>query len=194
MPHLADQAPGAFAVHGVHQYAVASFPIANSGTDLHDFAGEIQSHDARHWHLDARHAPAGEDVMIVERGRSHLDDHIVGSGPRVGKVRVDGNAARTAVLMDDCCFHGILCWLVSAYLAAGSAGALISSPIRFEPGSSSRPEFDMLPAQSGERGCASACQPLLAFRLARSINALRSTLPGPASGSSGRKVTERGCW
>ena len=56
-------------------------------------------------HLDAGHAPAREDVVVVERGGAHLEDDVVGPRARIGEVRLDPDGAGTAVLVDDRCSH-----------------------------------------------------------------------------------------
>ena len=64
---LADQAAGPDPVDRVNEHALADFPLFDIGANLNDLAGKIQTHDARHRHLDARHSVAGKDIMIVQR-------------------------------------------------------------------------------------------------------------------------------
>src|SRR3989304_533471 len=82
VPHLAHAAAGPAPVHGIDHDPVAGLPLRHGAAGLDDVAGEVDAHDAGHGHLDARHAAAREDVVVVERGGAHLDDHIL--GPRGG--------------------------------------------------------------------------------------------------------------
>ena len=65
MDRLAHQA--AFdAVDGVDHDTVAFLPAGHARPDLGDLAGYVEAHDGGHRHLDAGHAAAGEDVVVVE--------------------------------------------------------------------------------------------------------------------------------
>ena len=72
-----------------------------------DLAGEVDAHDAGHRHLDAGHAAPREDVVVVERRRLHRDDDFARGRLWIGKSGLVADRARTAVLVDDCCFHGV---------------------------------------------------------------------------------------
>ena len=89
VPHLPDQAARPLAIHRIDEYPVAYSPIVHSLADFHDLASEIQTHDARHGDLDAGHAAAGEDVVVVESGCPHRHHDFVGSGGGIGEIGID---------------------------------------------------------------------------------------------------------
>src|SRR5215470_4124759 len=101
VPHLAEQAARPHAIDGVDHHAIAGLPPRHRAARLHDVAGEVHAHDARHGHLDPRHAPPREDVVVVQRGGAHLEDHVLGPRLRIGEVAHDLDRPGAAVLVDN---------------------------------------------------------------------------------------------
>ena len=58
----------------------AGYPRDCTYDRLEDFAGNIEPYDHRHRHLDAGHAAAREDVVVVQRRGLHRHDHIPFAG------------------------------------------------------------------------------------------------------------------
>ena len=81
--HLADEPARADPVDRVDHHALADFPVADVGAERDDLAGEVEAHDRRHRHLDARHAAAREDVVVVQRAGAHAYQRLSGPGHRV---------------------------------------------------------------------------------------------------------------
>jgi len=78
-------------------HAVAHLPAGNAGTRRGDLAGDIETHDGRHWDLDPRHAAAGEDVVVIQRGGADPHHHITRAGRRVGEVRLKAQSTRAVL-------------------------------------------------------------------------------------------------
>ena len=67
--------------HQVGGNAIAHLPLVGDGrSNLDDFAGQLQAEDAARIDREARDALAEIDVEVVERARSHLDQHLIGCG------------------------------------------------------------------------------------------------------------------
>ena len=75
MHGLAHQ-PAFHAVDRIDQHAIADRPALDTGTDRGDLAGDVEAHDQRHRHLDARHAATGEHVVVIQRRGAHADQHV----------------------------------------------------------------------------------------------------------------------
>ena len=101
--HLAHQA--FLLVDRVDQHAVAGFPASHAGADLGDLARHVEPDDHRQRHLDARHAAHGEDVVIVERRRTHADDHFAVAGLRRRVIGDDVEIVEAAVAAENQGFH-----------------------------------------------------------------------------------------
>ena len=153
MHRLAHQA--AFdPVDRIDQHAVALLPAGDTGAHFGDLAGHIEAHDRRHRHLDAGHAAAGEDVVVVEGRRLDGDDHIAFARRGVGEAGLVDQAVRPAMLTDNCCFHFIslqlgsvgraracrFCWCRQvASLRRRSRAADAGRPVHWPARRSSRP-------------------------------------------------------
>src|SRR6266508_147021 len=135
MPHLTEEPARPDAIDRIDHDAIAGLPSCHRTARLHDVAREVHAHDPRHGHLDARHAPAREDVVVIEGGGAHLEDDVVRPRPGVGKGALDLDGSGTAVLVDDRGFHAFVsicrCWRASCrratrstlpVLARGSSG------------------------------------------------------------------------
>src|SRR5437867_10010116 len=144
VPHLADEPARPDAVGRIDHHAIADLEGAHLAADLDDVAGEVDPHDAWHGHVDPGHTAPREDVVIVEGGGTHANDHVSRARFRIGEVALDPDRAGTAMSSNDRGLHGTV------------------------------------PA-------APQC------RSARCRKAARSILLVPATGSSSRKTTRRGC-
>src|SRR5262249_8588223 len=103
--HFPDQPAGADPVDRIDHHALADFPIADVRAERGNLAGEIEAHDGGHRHLDARHAPTREDVVVVEGAGAHAYQRLSGRGHRVRVIGLVLDRSGTAVLKDDCRFH-----------------------------------------------------------------------------------------
>ena len=55
--------------------------------------------------VDARHAPADEDVEVIESDRPHLDEHFAVARFRPGPALLELQHLRPSVLVEDDCPH-----------------------------------------------------------------------------------------
>src|SRR5437016_3589549 len=85
MHGLADEA-ALDPVDRIADDAVADPPALDPRAERGDLAGDIEPHDRRHRDADARHAAAGEDIVVIERGRPHPHDDIAFAGDRIGEI------------------------------------------------------------------------------------------------------------
>ena len=96
--HLAHQA--LLLVERIDEHAVAGLPAGHARADLGDLARHVEADDDRQRHLDAGHAPHGEDVVIVERRRPDADDDMAFDGFGLGMVVDDFEIFETAMLAE----------------------------------------------------------------------------------------------
>ena len=84
-------------IERVDQHVVADPPALHPRSDLRDLARDVEPDDHRHRHLDARHAVAGEHVVVVERGRAHADHRLALADLGIGEVGLQPERVDSAV-------------------------------------------------------------------------------------------------
>src|SRR6516164_7732333 len=87
MHRLAGQ-PALDPVDRIAEHAVADLPAGNTGTGYSDLPGDSEPQDGRYRDLDPRHAAAGEDVVVIERGGADPHQDVARAGHRIGEVRL----------------------------------------------------------------------------------------------------------
>src|SRR5262245_13831376 len=107
-PHLAQKTSTADPVDRIDQDSVAYLPVVYARPKSCNVAGEVDTHNAGHRHLNPGHATAREDVMVVQTRRLHTHKDLAGCWRGVGKACLVSDRTRTTVLIDDCCLHGLV--------------------------------------------------------------------------------------
>ena len=91
--------------HQVRRDAITDLPlVGDSRANLDDLAGQLEAEHAARIDREARDALAEIDVEVVERARSHLDQHLVGQGLR-GLDVLDDDLVDPTELMKQRCSH-----------------------------------------------------------------------------------------
>ena len=103
--HRLAHEPALHPIHRVHEDPVTRPPPFDPGTDLRHLARDVETGDHREGEADAGHAPAREDVVVVERGRADPDDDLALARGRVRNIRPEREHLRAAVAFDDECLH-----------------------------------------------------------------------------------------
>ena len=107
-PHLPDQAAAPDPVNRINHHAIADRPVVHASSECCNLAREIDAHNARHRHLYSGHTAPREDIVVIQSRCIHAHEDFATARFGIGKIGFVADRARTAMLVDNCCFHGVV--------------------------------------------------------------------------------------